>query len=379
MVDARTAQLTFEAENRIKVLNGDENQLYYYDTAQQSQLRAQRPWAQDPHWFQNVHISAVALIKMVMHARSGGNIEVMGMMQGKIIDHAFVIMDVYPLPVEGTETRVNASEEGYQFMVAYKEQGGRVGRKENIVGWYHSHPGYGCWLSGIDVSTQSSHQQHEDPFLAIVVDPIRTMSAGKVDIGAFRTYPNDYQPTVSSGSKQETSSATTTVNGYQVIPMNKVADFGVHYRQYYPLKISYFKSSLDTSLLEILWNKYWTKALSSTPMIQNHEYYVNQLKDIGEKVLAQCDVMDTSIGGRGRVKGGKDGGELGGRLSEVMKDVCKCSNEHSQSIMALLVRKAAFKEGKSCRPQSNGMKGKDSRNGLENDRQARTDVKMADG
>jgi hypothetical protein len=22
------------------------------------------------------------------------------------------------------------------------------------VGWYHSHPGYGCWLSGIDVGTQ---------------------------------------------------------------------------------------------------------------------------------------------------------------------------------------------------------------------------------
>lgn len=30
----------------------------------------------------------------------------------------------------------------------------RAGRAENIVGWYHSHPGYGCWLSGIDVGTQ---------------------------------------------------------------------------------------------------------------------------------------------------------------------------------------------------------------------------------
>ncbi len=29
-----------------------------------------------------------------------------------------------------------------------------VNRPENAVGWYHSHPGYGCWLSGIDVSTQ---------------------------------------------------------------------------------------------------------------------------------------------------------------------------------------------------------------------------------
>lgn len=80
---------------------------------------------------------------------------------------------------------------------------------ENAIGWYHSHPGYGCWLSGIDVSTQRLNQQFQDPFVAVVVsiflfsahyncmallnvikiDPKRTITAGKVDIGAFRTYP----------------------------------------------------------------------------------------------------------------------------------------------------------------------------------------------
>ena len=28
-----------------------------------------------------------------------------------------------------------------------------------------------------------------DPMLAIVIDPIKTMASGKIDIGAFRTYP----------------------------------------------------------------------------------------------------------------------------------------------------------------------------------------------
>ena len=41
-------------------------------------------------------------------------------------------------------------------------------------------------MSGIDVATQLVHQEHEDPYLAIVVDPVRTMAAGKVEIGAFR-------------------------------------------------------------------------------------------------------------------------------------------------------------------------------------------------
>lgn len=34
-----------------------------------------------------------------------------------------------------------------------------------------------------------AQQQYLDPFLAIVVDPHRTIAAGKVEIGAFRTYP----------------------------------------------------------------------------------------------------------------------------------------------------------------------------------------------
>jgi len=36
-----------------------------------------------------------------------------------------------------------------------------VHRLENVVGWYHSHPGYGCWLSGIDCSTQMLNQQFQ--------------------------------------------------------------------------------------------------------------------------------------------------------------------------------------------------------------------------
>lgn len=45
----------------------------------------------------------------------------------------------------------------------------QVGRLENAIGWYHSHPGYGCWLSGIDVGTQMVNQQFQEPFVAIVV------------------------------------------------------------------------------------------------------------------------------------------------------------------------------------------------------------------
>lgn len=125
----------------------------------------------------------------VMHARSGGIYEIMGLMQGKLDGDTMVVMDAFALPVVGTETRVNAANDANEFMIQYIESSPAIGRLENIVGWYHSHPGYGCWLSGIDVTTQKTNQMFQDPFLAVVIDPNRTISAGRVEIGAFRTYP----------------------------------------------------------------------------------------------------------------------------------------------------------------------------------------------
>jgi len=62
-------------------------------------------------------------------------------------------MDTFALPVEATETRVNAANDANEYMISHMEDSEVVNRPENVVGWYHSHPGYGCWLSGIDVGT----------------------------------------------------------------------------------------------------------------------------------------------------------------------------------------------------------------------------------
>ena len=69
----------------------------------------------------SVQISALALLKMAMHAKSGGNLEIMGMLQGKILDKTFVVIDAFALPVEGTETRVNAQAEAYEYIVDFAE------------------------------------------------------------------------------------------------------------------------------------------------------------------------------------------------------------------------------------------------------------------
>ncbi|KAG5979544.1 COP9 signalosome catalytic subunit rri1 [Claviceps digitariae] len=290
-----TALQSWELENEIRLVDPKRDALYNYDAEAQRAAAQARPWSQDPNYFKHVRISAVALIKMTMHARSGGNLEIMGLMQGYVDGDTFVVTDAFRLPVEGTETRVNVQDEANEYIVEYLDSCRAQGRQENVVGWYHSHPGYGCWLSGIDVDTQAMQQQFQDPFLAVVIDPHRTVSAGKVEIGAFRTYPNSQTfesgggpgsgpPPAGFGSGSGAGFEAADEDGFQAVPLAKAAEFGAHASRYYSLEVSHFKSTLDTQLLQLLWHKYWVQTVSQNPLLTNRDYDSKQMLDLSCKV-----------------------------------------------------------------------------------------------
>lgn len=132
---AAIAQQTWELENNIVTMdapsgsspeNSASDAIFHYDEAAQTKFQREKPWASDPHYFKRVKISALALLKMVVHARSGGTIEVMGLMQGKTDGDAIIVMDAFALPVEGTETRVNAQADAYEYMVEYSQTNKQV-------------------------------------------------------------------------------------------------------------------------------------------------------------------------------------------------------------------------------------------------------------
>lgn len=321
------AQKTWVMANNIETVSSVDD-IYRYDKKQQQDILAAKPWEKDPHFFKDIKISALALLKMVMHARSGGILEVMGLLLGKVDANTMIVMDSFALPVEGTETRVNAQAQAYEYMTAYIEAAKQVGRHENAIGWYHSHPGYGCWLSGIDVSTQMLNQNFQEPFVAIVIDPTRTISAGKVCLGAFRTYPKGYKP------------ANEEPSEYQTIPLNKIEDFGVHCKQYYSLEVSYFKSSLDRRLLDSLWNKYWVNTLSSSSLITNADYTTGQIFDLSDK-LEQSEVC---LGRGGFIVAGTDPHEkrTEDKLGKATKDACKTTIEVIHGLMAQMIKDRLF-------------------------------------
>ncbi|ERN07349.1 COP9 signalosome complex subunit 5b [Amborella trichopoda] len=330
---ARMAQQTWELENNIVNMESpganDSDSIYFYDDAALTKIQQEKPWQSDPHYFKKVKISALALLKMVVHARSGGTIEVMGLMQGKIEGDTIIVMDAFALPVEGTETRVNAQADAYEYMVEYSQTNKQAGRLENAVGWYHSHPGYGCWLSGIDVSTQLTNQQFQEPFLAVVIDPTRTVSAGKVEIGAFRTYPEGYKP------------RDEPVSEYQTIPLNKIEDFGVHCKQYYALDITYFKSSLDSHLLDLLWNKYWVNTLSSSPLLANRDYVAGQISDLAEKLEQAENHLSHSRMGSFLVPPLRKK-EDDSQLAKITRDSSKITVEQVHGLMSQVIKDTLF-------------------------------------
>ncbi|KAJ4761335.1 COP9 signalosome complex subunit 5 [Rhynchospora pubera] len=324
----------WELENQIAGSEeADRDLIYWYDEAANSRAQQEKPWSTDPHFFKKVKVSALALLKMVVHARSGGSIEVMGLMQGKTLGDTILVMDAFALPVEGTETRVNAQADAYEYMVDYSTTNKQVARPENVVGWYHSHPGYGCWLSGIDVSTQMLNQQFQEPFLAVVIDPTRTVSAGKVDIGAFRTYPQGYKP------------PDDPVSEYQTIPLNKIEDFGVHCKQYYALDITYFKSSLDSHLLDLLWNKYWVNTLSSSPILASRDYVAGQIFDLADKLEQAENQMASARYGSYMSSSQRKKEPEESQLTKITRDSSKITAEQVHGLMSQVRIPSGFSYG----------------------------------
>jgi 26S proteasome regulatory subunit N11 len=53
----------------------------------------------------------------------------------------------------------------------------QTGRPEMVVGWYHSHPGFGCWLSGVDMNTQTSFEQLNARAVSVFLLVVRLLTA----------------------------------------------------------------------------------------------------------------------------------------------------------------------------------------------------------
>ncbi|VDP39422.1 unnamed protein product [Soboliphyme baturini] len=129
----------------------------------------------------------------------------------------------------------------------------QTGRPEMVVGWYHSHPGFGCWLSGVDINTQQSFEALSERAVAVVVDPIQSVK-GKVVIDAFRLI-NPQTLVLCQEPRQTTSNL-----GHLEKPSIQALIHGLN-RHYYSIAINYRKNQLEQKMLLNLNKRSWMDSL----------------------------------------------------------------------------------------------------------------------
>lgn len=215
----------------------------------------QQPGADQPTLVDNsetVYISSLALLKMLRHGRAGVPMEVMGLMLGEFVDDFTVrVVDVFAMPQSGTGVSVEAVDPVFQTKMMDMLR--QTGRPETVVGWYHSHPGFGCWLSSVDINTQQSFEQLTPRAVAVVVDPIQSVK-GKVVIDAFRLI-NPQTLMMGQEPRQTTSNL-----GHLNKPSIQALIHGLN-RHYYSIGIQYRKTGLEENMLMNLHKEVWTGGL----------------------------------------------------------------------------------------------------------------------
>jgi len=81
---------------------------------------------------------------------------------------------------EGDEASVSFAEEDFQAFEKILHE------DDYVVGWWHSHPGYGLFLSNTDIETHIySFQLHNNYSVALVIEPI---NIGSDEISPFKIY-----------------------------------------------------------------------------------------------------------------------------------------------------------------------------------------------
>ncbi|CAF1303932.1 unnamed protein product [Rotaria sordida] len=220
---------------------------------------------------EQVYISSLSLLKMLKHGRAGVPMEVMGLMLGEFVDDYTVhVIDVFAMPQSGTGVSVEAVDPIFQTkMLDMLKQ---TGRPEMVVGWYHSHPGFGCWLSDVDMNTQQSFEALTERTVAVVIDPIQSVK-GKVVIDAFRLI----QPQVfilGQESRQITSNL-----GHLIKPSIQALIHGLN-RHYYSIIINYRKNELEQKMLLNLHKKSWINGLTIENFNQHNEHNINIIKQM---------------------------------------------------------------------------------------------------
>ncbi|WXG42791.1 MAG: Mov34/MPN/PAD-1 family protein [Promethearchaeati archaeon SRVP18_Atabeyarchaeia-1] len=100
-------------------------------------------------------------------AQSASN-EIAGLLLGRMRGNTLIVTDIVTGEQSGSRTHVVLDDE---FLARVASEYGEQGKKKSIVGWYHSHPDLGCFVSSTDFETQRRFQALFSDAIGLVIDP----------------------------------------------------------------------------------------------------------------------------------------------------------------------------------------------------------------
>jgi proteasome lid subunit RPN8/RPN11 len=137
----------------------------------------------------DIYFTKISMDQIIEHCRtySQEKLEVMGFLIGDIYkwkNRSYsLVKDVVTTDLDATNISVKFDREGFEGLFGKLDD---LDYDYVIVGWYHSHPGLGCFMSSKDMETQK--RMFNQPFhTALVVDPI------KMEIKAYKLVEKGYK------------------------------------------------------------------------------------------------------------------------------------------------------------------------------------------
>ncbi|MCS7095285.1 MAG: Mov34/MPN/PAD-1 family protein [Thaumarchaeota archaeon] len=132
-----------------------------------------------------IRVSGEALTKVMRHAISHPRREVAGLLVGRERKEELLVTDAVTGRQKGSAGHVTLDDSLMATLSALLE-GQKI--RLYVVGWYHTHPGMGVFLSAVDYATQLNYQKLYPRAVALVVDPWEYVRSNGLSPSCFKFF-----------------------------------------------------------------------------------------------------------------------------------------------------------------------------------------------
>ncbi|MHA1123637.1 MAG: Mov34/MPN/PAD-1 family protein [Candidatus Heimdallarchaeota archaeon] len=245
----------------------------------------------------DVEISPLTFAKIINWTSSNTEREIGGYLIGKIIEDKVMITDAIYATADSNPTFVS-----FDNMLQFKiiEELEKKGSDNIILGWYHTHPGLGLFLSGTDIATQKIYQALLPEAVAMVCDGntfAKTREQKDFKAQFFRVDKNDKSQEINFGVLTNPNELLELLTDFvqdeenvENIVANSVQKLSIHVKDSMELLAEEkLVSKSDFESADKSWKKGLANVRADVEELQKIVVTKEELNDFQEKQLSAYD------------------------------------------------------------------------------------------